>query len=347
MNGIAGIPVADYEPGTDGWLTLRRSGLGSSDAAAVLGWSPWTSPWQLWALKSGRIEEKDQTEQMSWGQRLEAVVAEAFADRYPYFDLTDPQTTYRHPVHEWMLASPDRIATHPALTGPGVIEIKTVNEYASDEWASGELGEDGIVRGGVAPTHYLAQVQHQHEVLGTTWGYLVALLGGNRLCVVEVPRDDEFAGLLLAAEEGFWRDCVLEDVPPPMDGLDSTTDLLNDLYGEPDPDKTVELAPEVARAVLDYHEAAALLKDAETAKKAAANALREALGDAVAGTVNGVPVVTWKASPRRTISEKRLREEFPEVAAKVEATTHVRTMRPGRSKAALAALEAITDGGPQ
>ena len=39
------------------WLQLRHSGLGGSDAAAVLGLSKWTSSYGLWLNKTGRAHE--------------------------------------------------------------------------------------------------------------------------------------------------------------------------------------------------------------------------------------------------------------------------------------------------
>lgn len=33
------------------WLQWRRGGLGGSDIAGVLGLSPWSSPWSVWADK--------------------------------------------------------------------------------------------------------------------------------------------------------------------------------------------------------------------------------------------------------------------------------------------------------
>ena len=41
------------------WLKARRKGIGGSDAASVLGISPWKSNVQLWEEKTGIAEPED------------------------------------------------------------------------------------------------------------------------------------------------------------------------------------------------------------------------------------------------------------------------------------------------
>ena len=48
----------------DEWLAIRRTGIGSSDIAGVLGLSPWASPYTVWADKRGRVPPVEQTEAM-------------------------------------------------------------------------------------------------------------------------------------------------------------------------------------------------------------------------------------------------------------------------------------------
>ena len=43
------------------WLNWRRTGLGGSDIAAVLGLSKWRTPWDVWADKKGLLPEKEET----------------------------------------------------------------------------------------------------------------------------------------------------------------------------------------------------------------------------------------------------------------------------------------------
>jgi predicted phage-related endonuclease len=40
----------------DEWLTVRKKGIGGSDAAAAIGLNPYQSPLELWMIKTGRDE---------------------------------------------------------------------------------------------------------------------------------------------------------------------------------------------------------------------------------------------------------------------------------------------------
>ena len=60
------------------WLRWRRSGIGASDIAALLGISPWASPFSVWADKLGLLpdEELDDDDVREFGRRLDALALE-------------------------------------------------------------------------------------------------------------------------------------------------------------------------------------------------------------------------------------------------------------------------------
>mgnify|MGYP000308297088 CR=1 FL=1 len=41
------------------WKLWRRGGLGASDLPAILGISPWASPFSVWADKCGLLPDED------------------------------------------------------------------------------------------------------------------------------------------------------------------------------------------------------------------------------------------------------------------------------------------------
>ena len=47
------------------WLEHRKSGIGSSEVATILGLNPWETPYQLWRRKVGLDEPKTETFAMS------------------------------------------------------------------------------------------------------------------------------------------------------------------------------------------------------------------------------------------------------------------------------------------
>lgn len=323
------------------WLLLRREGIGSSDAPVILGLSPWSSPWQIWLDKTGQIPpDTDQTEAMYFGSLLEDTIAKAVAERTG-MHVEKANATYAHPEHPWMLASPDCIIHFDGEDG--LLEIKNSGGYKMEEWKSGEPDVDGVWRGGEAPSHYILQVQHQHAVMGTNIGYIGALLGGNRLCVVEVPRDDDLIATMIKVEGAFWRDNVQANVAPAIDGSPTTTDLLSQIFSDSDPYATADLEPDVAAALVEYQRAGQDEAAAKERKTHAGNIIRNALGEAETAMFNGVNVATWKPQVTERFDQKAFKEDQPEMYAKYLNKAASRVLRIGRSKEAKQTLARIEE----
>ncbi len=64
------------------WLETRNSGIGGSDAGAIMGMNPWKSKYQLWLEKTGQAEPEDLSgkESVYWGTVLETAVADRFSE---------------------------------------------------------------------------------------------------------------------------------------------------------------------------------------------------------------------------------------------------------------------------
>ena len=62
------------------WLKARLRGVGASESPVLMGASKFSSPIELWGIKTGRLPESldDENERMLWGQRLEPLVAEEY-----------------------------------------------------------------------------------------------------------------------------------------------------------------------------------------------------------------------------------------------------------------------------
>ena len=61
------------------WLNERRSGIGGSDAAAVMGLNPWKSPLDVYLDKTGQLMESPDNPALYWGRVLEEVVAREYS----------------------------------------------------------------------------------------------------------------------------------------------------------------------------------------------------------------------------------------------------------------------------
>jgi putative phage-type endonuclease len=198
------------------WLAERKTGLGATDSAAVCGLSPYQSALGVFLDKTGRLPERPATAAMTWGLRLEPVLADAYAEETGR-TVRPPPTNLRHPDHPWMLANPDR------LTACGrIVELKTCSAFAADAW--GAPGTDEV------PEYYLVQVAHQMAVTGLGVTDVAVLIGGQDFRVYTVRRDERLVGRLVEIGAAFWGRVLRDDPPPPDWAHPRTPELVEALY---------------------------------------------------------------------------------------------------------------------
>src|SRR4051794_20907188 len=71
----------------DEWLEIRKQGIGSSDAAAAVGLSPYKSALELWMEKTSqdqalpKLDVNDESSPAYWGTLLEPIVAAHYCKR--------------------------------------------------------------------------------------------------------------------------------------------------------------------------------------------------------------------------------------------------------------------------
>lgn len=272
------------------WLAARRHGVGASDASAVLGLSPWSSPYEKWMEKRGLLPEQPDNDAMRWGRLLEAVIADEWSAqtgiairRAGLLAAAD---------RPWQLATVDRLAACG-----GLVEVKTLSWRAAGEWADGQT-----------PDHAEAQSQHQMAVTGRGHVHVVGLQDGRTWLERTVVRDDTLIADLTAIEADFWQS-VVDGVEPPVDGAPSTTAVLAARWPAL-VEKRVELGVDLERLLHDRDVAIAERDAAAAQVEQLDNRIKALLGEATVGTVDDVERVTWRRDG--TLSVKRLAAEHPD-----------------------------------
>ncbi|MGW2484964.1 YqaJ viral recombinase family nuclease [Streptomyces sp. NPDC001571] len=217
-----GVVVAPAGLDREQWLTVRRRGVGGSEVAAILGMSKYTSPIEVYLDKRGELpldrpQHPDLAEAAFWGSVQEPLIASVFADRTGLAVVEGPGTL-AHVERPWMLANVDRYVLGAGESTPSsLLEIKTRSAYQLDEWTT------GVPDGPALQTHwYLAVTGYQHA-------HVAALLGGNRLFVHRVERDEALVEQLVELVGEFWQG-VLDGRPSAVDGSEATEELLGHLY---------------------------------------------------------------------------------------------------------------------
>lgn len=285
------------------WLAERRSGIGGSDIAAILGLSPWKTAVDVWLDKTGQREDDTvgDAEAVRWGILLEDVVAREYTERTERA-IQRVNRILRHPAHEWAIGNIDRAIVAPGsrvrvaddggtlLGADGLLEVKTASAYKAGEW--GRAGDDDAV-----PLHYQAQVMWYLGITGQPWCDVAALIGGQRLVIRRIYRDAETIKAMLERADDFWHRHVLGgQAPEPATARDVETLFRSD-NGE-----ALEADDELLAAYNRARSAKARIAEAEAEYDAAVERIKLALADRSALTISGQTLATWKATKptRRT-----------------------------------------------
>ncbi|HEY6014923.1 MAG TPA: YqaJ viral recombinase family protein, partial [Candidatus Limnocylindrales bacterium] len=296
----AGMLVCSATVDRDVWLEQRQTGIGASEVAALFGVSPWQSPWEVWALKTGRLQPPPENEAMMRGRILEDGVADLWVATLPKDKPVRlrRQGLMRHRAHSWMLATVDRLSV--CQEGRCVVEIKTGTDLS--DWDGDET-----------PVAYQLQTQQQLAVTGRDHAHLVVL--GPRFQLLErtIPRDDELIADMVEHLGGWWQRHVVEDLEP--DATARAADALARLYGNPDPDAVIDLPTDL----VDAPDRIRKLTDEAKALEAQADELRarikQAAGNASIIRALGQTVATWKPSKRIAGVNAAWRKANPDLVA--------------------------------
>jgi hypothetical protein len=194
--------------------------VGGSDLAALLGRSPWGTPFTLYArivsALEGRALSHDDSAPRRRGRVLEKAVLSLYAEETQSVLQDGPRL--RHWRLPYVRASLDALASNGGVTR--VVDAKTAGLAEIRKW--GDPGTDEI------PEYMLYQLtlyaglwaDAAREPARTS--HIAALVGGD-LRVYVVPYDAELFGMLEQAVERFWVDHVEPRHPPPM--TDPLTEL--------------------------------------------------------------------------------------------------------------------------
>ena len=186
--------IVQLVQGSDAWLAHRRNLFNASETPAVLGLSPWQTPYQLWLVKTGRTET-EVTAPMRRGTALE------------------PQARLAHEERTGLIMQPlvlqdGRFSASldgMTLAGDLVLEVKCpYRGQGSELWQT--------VEGGEVPAHYVAQVQHQLMVSGASIAHLWVFDGTQGL-LKEIKPDPAMHDRIRAAWDAF-AEFLDSDTPP-------------------------------------------------------------------------------------------------------------------------------------
>jgi putative phage-type endonuclease len=291
------------------WLAWRRTGIGGSDAAAVIGLNPFRSRIEVYADKMGMMPEKEDTESMRLGRDLEDYVAQRFCEATGK-KVRRNNFMWCHDEHRCMIADVDR---------------EVIGENAGLECKTTQAWGGKVIMKGEIPLTYYVQCMHYMAVMGYDRVYLAVLIFGKGFFHFTIERDEDEIAALVAAETAFWRDHVEAGISPDPDGSQSAEQAVDAIWGNRAQEDEL-LMFDFSDDMRELCDLAAAEKEIKRRKDAIKQRLQAALGEHMVGSSDRY-VITWRPQERSSIDSRRLYRERPDIYREYLTTSSTRIFK--------------------
>lgn len=197
------------------WLKERLKGIGASEAAAIVGQSPYMTNVELWELKTGRKAAVDISDKpcVDYGKKAEEHLRELFKLDHPQYMVNYDEFGMIANCKEcpFIFATLDGELTENKCKG--VLEIKTTEIQQSSQWSKWD---------NQVPQNYYLQILHQFIATGYDFAILDAQIkyhkNGEMFKTIRnyrIERADVLSDIeyLKQEEIEFWK-CVKDDRRP-------------------------------------------------------------------------------------------------------------------------------------
>ncbi|MBO7412811.1 MAG: YqaJ viral recombinase family protein [Fibrobacter sp.] len=277
------IEIERKEADKAAWLEKRKHYITGTDAAKLLGLSPFGSIFDVWLDKTGQAPEFAQSAAMRAGTAFESAILKMYAE--------DTDAKLEH-VDGYNLVTCDK---YPRLGASldgwnhslGIpVDAKNIR-WKDEKW--GDAWTDDF------PDYYKTQLQVQMMVTGAKFAHLAVMFSGQDFNIYTMEYDEELAQQILDASEAFWP-YVENSEMPEASGSESTSNYIKEHFAECTPDKEKEPDEELAKNVEAYVKASEEEKSAKARKDEAGNRIRVFMGEAT--VVPGF--CTWKNNKGKT-----------------------------------------------
>lgn len=207
------------------WLEVRKTGIGGSDAASLLGYNPYDdgTPFFVWLDKTDPEYQSESNSAMERGSRMEPIVREMFEEKTGI--KTRRQGMHQSREFPNLLASVDALAEDG-----GGWEGKTASQWVTRNW-----DED------VCPDYYAAQGRHYLAVTGRSHWHVSALdIESWKLWHWVLERDEEQIEYESTVKQEFWSTYIEPGVAPEADLTRITSEEIKRRF------------PKVEAAIIDF-----------------------------------------------------------------------------------------------
>jgi len=317
----------------------RKTWIGGSDVAAILGLAPWenATPLATYLKKKGWFQgelsdDPGKRRILRRGKLLEPVVIDMLIDEYELEVVKrsgdEHPNRYVDPIYPFMAAEIDfewkvRAEDIDRWDLPEHLLGSIQNgEVKTHHWRAfqGKYGEEGTNE---IPIEYGCQSLHGQGVTGRDLTLVAVMVGSDNPLIYWQRRDDDILKGIREKLATFWNVNLLGNIEPEPKNLQDILHLFKRRRAT-----VKEATEEIVGMIRGLAEAGAQATAVEARKKE----LQFQIGKFIVGTdtegeLNQVPgvhaltyggqeVLTVTAQGRTTIKEKELRKEHPEIASK-------------------------------
>lgn len=281
---------------TDAQRALRKTGVGGSEIAAVLGEATRTtedgaikSPFDVWLAKTSPMESIDSVD-AERGRFLEPSVVAWYCQRTGLTQGLAPGTV-RHATKPWALCTPDALVNLP----DGRSRIVSV-KCPRHAWDWGEPGTDDV------PRDYFLQLQWEFAVCSSFMpaGALdeqldLACFVGGELRIYTMRADGELQAMMLDSVGEWWERHMVRGETPPLDASSGAKTYLKRKWKSGA--EIREATAVEAQLMVELRDLRRAIETLEPQYETARRRVEAAIADA-AGLRSTEGVVTWKSNAK-------------------------------------------------
>lgn len=318
----------------------RSRFLGGSDAAAVLGVSPYSTPVELWMEKTGRTPtlppDPIQQKRFERGHKLEPFIREMVIDKLQALGLRVELVAIneRYQDHEFPFLSCEvdfelRLWGVMEINGAEVVfdgehincDAKSVSGFTRKKW--GDTDTEDV------PIEYAAQFMHGLMVApGRRQRCLVAALRSfDDVDIFWTLRDEETIAAMRPKLVSFWLDHVQADVAPDPHVF---TDIK--LLFPVDNGEAIEASDDIADKVKQLAEVKSRIKEFEEAEEALKFEIADFISPNTLLTLGGREIASWKGQNDTRLDMDAFKQAHPDLFAQFTRTKVIRVLRLKKGK---------------
>lgn len=319
------VDTSDVVVGSEEWSAKRKKYIGGTDAAAILGVSPWATPVECWLDKTGQAAPKPidpiRERIFARGKKLEPVVLDMVLDKLREqgheVELLATNKRYYDPDYPFLSCEID---FELMLDGEHINgDCKTVIGFARRKWGDEDTEE--------VPIEYAAQFMHGLGITRRRKTLVAALIGLDDVAIYWTLADDETIEAMREKTVTFWNDHVLAGVAPDTFTFDDVK-----LLFPVDNGKNIAASAEIAQKVIELEDVKYKIK-AWTERE---DALKKEIADFISPfsvlLFDGKEICSWKGQNDARLDMDKFKEEQPEMFEQYKRIKVIRVLRIKKAK---------------